>query len=118
MCIYLVLLLWASAPTSPLMATGHRCMWKSLETLPPAETLERAWPMGWLTGAACQPLGTCGEGAGSQSWRGSQPTRAPEFSPGGSAVVGTLPVAASLGRKSSEGKLVRLAVWFPEPCGS
>lgn len=62
MCIYLVLLLWASAPTSPLMATGHRCMRKSLETVPPAETLERARPMGWLTGAARQPLGTCGEG--------------------------------------------------------
>lgn len=61
MCIYLVLLLWAPTPTS-LMATGHRCIQKSLETVPPAETLERAWPMGWLTGAARQPLGTCREG--------------------------------------------------------
>lgn len=96
---------------------GHwtQCLLKSLETASYRNSGEGV--ANRLAHRCCPP----GRGdyvwGGSQNQCGNQPTRAPEFSSKGN-VIGTLPVASSLGRKPGEGKTVQPAVWSPAPCGS
>lgn len=95
---------------------GHwtQCLLKSLKTASYRNSGEGV--ANRLAHGCCPPgRGDCG--GGSQNQCGNQPTRAPEFSSKGN-VIGTLPVASSLGRKPGEGKTVQPAVWSPAPCGS
>lgn len=59
LCICFVLL-WASASTSVFGQWKQKVLLKSLETVPPAESLEREWPTNelWRALLTHHPMGT------------------------------------------------------------